>query len=106
VAGMKQEKTQWKDFLENISVLQWILTFLLLGLACIGLMVYLMFTSLCPLLTLYFIWQLKDWHTAERVGAKSEKGNAVVIVIGGAAESLLSLLGVNTVVMKQRQGIV
>ncbi|KAK6322320.1 hypothetical protein J4Q44_G00071120 [Coregonus suidteri] len=27
---MKQEKTQWKDFLENISVLQWILTFLLL----------------------------------------------------------------------------
>nr|XP_046161775.1 diacylglycerol O-acyltransferase 2-like [Oncorhynchus gorbuscha] len=39
-------------------------------------------------------------------GAKSEKGNAVVIVIGGAAESLPSLLGVNTVVMKQRKGFV
>ncbi|XP_021473889.2 diacylglycerol O-acyltransferase 2 [Oncorhynchus mykiss] len=210
VEGMKQKKTKWKDFLENISVLQWILTFLLLGLACIGLMVYLMFTSLWPLPTLYFIWQLKDWHTPERGGrrtafvrnwkmwkhvrdyfpmklvktaelnpnknyilgchphgvmsmgaftsfsteacgfmdlfpgvrsclcilggifkvplyreyamatgcypvsrpslehllSKSGKGNAVVIVIGGAAESLLSLPGVNTVYMKQRKGFV
>ncbi|XP_071023796.1 diacylglycerol O-acyltransferase 2-like isoform X3 [Oncorhynchus clarkii lewisi] len=207
---MKQKKTKLKDFLENISVLQWILTFLLLGLACIGLMVYLMFTSLWPLPTLYFIWQLKDWHTPERGGrrtafvrnwkmwkhvrdyfpmklvktaelnpnknyilgchphgvmsmgaftsfsteacgfmdlfpgvrsclcilggifkvplyreyamatgcypvsrpslehllSKSGKGNAVVIVIGGAAESLLSLPGVNTVYMKQRKGFV
>ncbi|KAL0994319.1 hypothetical protein UPYG_G00120600 [Umbra pygmaea] len=207
---MMQEKTQWKCFLENISVLQWILTFLLLGLACIGLMVCLLFTSLWPLPTLYFIWQLKDWHTPERGGrrtafvrkwkvwqhvrdyfpmklvktaelnpnknyilgchphgvmsmgaftsfstdacgfmdifpglrsclcilsgifkiplfreyamatgcypvskrsleyllSKSGKGNAVVIVIGGAAESLLSVPDVNTVLMKHRKGFV
>ncbi|XP_034147518.1 diacylglycerol O-acyltransferase 2-like [Esox lucius] len=207
---MRQEKTQWKDFLENICVLKWIWSFLLLGPVCIGLMGYLMFTSLWLLPVLYLIWQLTDWQTPERGGrrsafvrnwtvwehvrdyfpmklvktaelnpnknyilgchphgvlsigafisfsteacgfkdlfpgvcsylctlgglfkiplyreyamatgccpvskpslehllSKSGKGNAVVIVIGGAAESLLSLPGVNTVVMKQRKGFV
>uniref|UniRef100_A0A673ZGH6 Acyltransferase n=1 Tax=Salmo trutta TaxID=8032 RepID=A0A673ZGH6_SALTR len=210
VEGMKQENTQWKDFLMNVSVLQAVLTLPLLGPACIGLMVYLMFTSLWLLPTLYFIWQLKDRHTPERGGrrtafvrnwkvwklvrdyfpmklvktaelnpnknyilgchphgvlslgafttftteacgfmdlfpgvrsclcilsglfkiplyreyvmatgccpvskpslkhllSKSGKGNALVIIIGGAAESLLSLPGVNAVVMKQRKGFV
>lgn len=31
VAGMTKEKTQWKEFLEAFSVLQWVLTFLFLG---------------------------------------------------------------------------
>uniref|UniRef100_A0A3B3UXD1 Acyltransferase n=1 Tax=Poecilia latipinna TaxID=48699 RepID=A0A3B3UXD1_9TELE len=182
------------------------------GLACIILMVYLMFTSLWPLPTLYFIWMVNDWQTPERgknhrrgfkrrkniffffclvlfgfqlvktadlspnknyilgshphgimcAGAfacfstescgfaetfpgvkstlailaglfkiplfreylmsaglcpvskpslvhllsKSGKGNAVVIVVGGAAESLASSPGINRVVMKQRKGFV
>lgn len=38
--------------------------------------------------------------------SRSGKGNAVVIVIGGAAESLASSPGVNTVVMRQRKGFV
>lgn len=38
--------------------------------------------------------------------SKSGKGNAVVIVIGGAAESLASRPGVNTVFVKQRKGFV
>ncbi|XP_071772731.1 2-acylglycerol O-acyltransferase 3b [Centroberyx gerrardi] len=207
---MKQEKTQWKEFLETVSVLQWVLSFLLLGVACIVLLVCLMFTSLWPLSTVYFIWLVKDWQTPERGGrrtafvrnwsvwkhlrdyfpiklvktaelnpnknyvlgchphgimsagaftcfstescgfteafpgvrsslailaglfriplfreyimsaglfpvskpslvhllSKSGKGNAVVIVIGGAAESLASSPGVNTVVMRQRKGFV
>ncbi|XP_067463929.1 2-acylglycerol O-acyltransferase 3b [Thunnus thynnus] len=207
---MTKEKTQWKEFMETLSVLQWVLTFLFLGVICIILMVYLMFTSLWPLPTLYFIWLMKDWQTPERGGrrimairkwkvwehhrdyfpiklvktaelnpnknyivgchphgimcaggfacfttescgfaeafpgvrstlvvlaglfkiplfrdyimtaglcpvskpslthllSKSGKGNAVVIVIGGAAESLASSPGVNTVVMKQRKGFV
>ncbi|XP_067348152.1 2-acylglycerol O-acyltransferase 3b isoform X2 [Channa argus] len=173
-------------------------------------MVYLMFTSLWPLSTLYFIWLVTDWHTPERGGrrtlfvrnwrvwehfrdffpvklvktaelnpnknyilgyhphgimsagafscfstescgfaeefpgvrpclvilaglfripvlrdyimsagmcpvskpslvhllSKNGKGNAVVIVIGGAAESLASSPGLNTVVVKQRKGFV
>lgn len=207
---MTQAKTQWKAFLETISVLQWVATFLFLGVACIILMVYLMFTSLWPLATLSFIWLVKDWKTPERGGrrtrfvrnwtvwkhykdyfpiklvktaelnpnknyvlgchphgimsvgafacfstescgfietfpgvrsclavlsglfriplfreylmcaglypvskpslrhllSKSGKGNAVVIVIGGAAESLAATPGINTVVMKQRKGFV
>ncbi|KAM9348031.1 2-acylglycerol O-acyltransferase 3b [Symphorus nematophorus] len=207
---MTKEKTQWKEFLEAVSVLQWVLTFLFLGVACIILMVCLMFTSLWPLPALYFIWLVKDWQTPERGGrrktavrkwrvwehlrdffpiklvktaelnpqknyilgchphgimsagaftcfttestgfaelfpgvrstlailaglfriplfreyimtaglcpvskpslvhllSKSGKGNAVVIVIGGAAESLASSPGQHTVVMKQRKGFV
>lgn len=38
--------------------------------------------------------------------SRSSKGNAVVIVIGGAAESLASSPGVNTVVVKHRKGFV
>ncbi|XP_028277315.1 2-acylglycerol O-acyltransferase 3b isoform X2 [Parambassis ranga] len=207
---MTKEKTPYKEFLEAISVFQWVLTFLFLGLACIILMVYLMFTCLWPLPTLYFVWLVMDWYTPERGGrktrfvrkwrvwnhfrdffpiklvktaelkpnknyilgchphgimsvgafscfttdssgfnetfpgvrpclailaglfkiplfreyimcaglypvskpslahlvSKSGKGNAVVIVIGGAAESLAASPGANTVVMKQRKGFV
>ncbi|XP_013887405.1 2-acylglycerol O-acyltransferase 3b isoform X2 [Austrofundulus limnaeus] len=207
---MTKEKTQRKEFIEAISVLQWVLSFLFLGVACLILMVYLMFTSLWPLATLYFIWMVKDWYTPEKGGrrttfvrkwkvwehfrdyfpiklvktaelspkknyifgihphgimsaggfacfsteacgfaeefpgvkstlatlaglfklplfreylmaaglcpvsktslvhllSKNGKGNAVVIVVGGAAESLSSSPGVNTVVMKQRKGFV
>ncbi|XP_051256734.1 2-acylglycerol O-acyltransferase 3b [Dicentrarchus labrax] len=207
---MTKEKTQWKEFLEAVSVLQWVLSFIFLGVACIILMMYLMFTSLWPLSTLYFIWMVMDWHTPERGGrrttfvrnwrvwehlrdffpiklvktaelnpnknyilgchphgimsagafacfstescgftevfpgvrsslailgglfriplfreyiisaglypvskpslahllSKRGKGNAVVIVIGGAAESLASSPGLNTVVMRQRKGFV
>ncbi|KAM3601058.1 uncharacterized protein V6R79_006758 [Siganus canaliculatus] len=38
--------------------------------------------------------------------SKNGKGNAVVIIIGGAAESLASSPGVNTVLVKQRKGFV
>ncbi|XP_037604442.1 2-acylglycerol O-acyltransferase 3b [Sebastes umbrosus] len=68
---MTKEKTQWKEFLEAISILQMILTFLFLGVACIILMVYLMFTSLWPLATLYFIWMVMDWQTPERGGREN-----------------------------------
>uniref|UniRef100_A0A673BYK7 Acyltransferase n=1 Tax=Sphaeramia orbicularis TaxID=375764 RepID=A0A673BYK7_9TELE len=208
---MTKEKTQWKELLEALSVLQWVLTFLFLGLSCIILLVCLMFTSLWPLSTLCFVWLVIDWQTPERGGrrttfvrkwkvwehlrdffpikslcsktdlspnknyifgchphgimsagafscfstescgfseifpgirsclailaglfriplfreyimsaglypvskaslvhllSKSGKGNAVVIVIGGAAESLSSSPGMNTVVIKQRKGFV
>ncbi|XP_020564592.1 diacylglycerol O-acyltransferase 2 [Oryzias latipes] len=208
---MRKEKSQLTEFLEVVSVLQWVCSFLFLGVGCIILMVYLMFTSLWPLPTLYFVWLVVvDWQTPERGGrgttfvrrwrvwglyrdffpvklvktaelnpnknyilgshphgimcfgafacfsttscgftelfpglrsslvvlaglfkiplfreylmgadllpvskpslahllSKRGKGNAVVIVVGGAAESLASAPGVNTVVMKQRKGFV
>lgn len=36
------------------------------GVGCLVLMVYLTFTSLWPISTLYFIWLVKDWRTPER----------------------------------------
>lgn len=45
------------------------------GVACIILTVYLMFTSLWPLSTLYFIWLVMDWQTPER-----GKVNAIIQV--------------------------
>ncbi|KAI4888267.1 hypothetical protein NFI96_029004 [Prochilodus magdalenae] len=37
-----------------------------LGVFCLLLMLYLMFTSLWPIPTLYFTWQIYDWHKPER----------------------------------------
>ncbi|XP_028322281.1 2-acylglycerol O-acyltransferase 3b isoform X2 [Gouania willdenowi] len=65
---MAGDKSQLKMFLEEISVLQWVFTFLFLGVLCIMLMVYLMFTSLWPLPVLYFLWMVVDWETPERGG--------------------------------------
>ncbi|XP_034054087.1 diacylglycerol O-acyltransferase 2-like [Gymnodraco acuticeps] len=207
---MTKGKTKWKVFLEVVITLQWVACFLFLGVASTLLMFYLMFTSLWPIPTLYFVWQVVDWHTPERGGRKTTfvrnwrvwehlrdffpiklvktaelnpnknyvvgihphgimcagaftcfstescgfkelfpgltsnlvtlagvfrfplfreyamftgllpvskkslthlltnrgKGNAVVIVIGGAAESLFSAPGVNILVMRQRKGFV
>lgn len=36
------------------------------GTACLLFMIYLMFTSLWLIPTLYFSWQIYDWHTPER----------------------------------------
>ncbi|XP_061595835.1 2-acylglycerol O-acyltransferase 3b [Cololabis saira] len=68
---MTKEKTPLKEFLEASSVLQWVLSFLFLGVACMILMVYLMFTSLWPLPTLYFVWLVLDWQTPEKGGRKT-----------------------------------
>ncbi|KAJ3588775.1 hypothetical protein NHX12_009629 [Muraenolepis orangiensis] len=69
---MEQDKTRWKLILETLSAVQWEFTFLLLGVTCLTLVVSLMFTSLWPLSALYFVWLVKDWHTPERGGRRSE----------------------------------
>ncbi|KAJ3588978.1 hypothetical protein NHX12_009829 [Muraenolepis orangiensis] len=69
---MAQEKTRWKLILETFSAAQSEFTFLLLGVTCLTLVVSLMFTSLWPLSALYFVWLVKDWHTPERGGRRSE----------------------------------
>ncbi|KAF7688879.1 hypothetical protein HF521_013686 [Silurus meridionalis] len=60
------EKSRWKLFIEDISVLQLVLSFLLMAVSCLVLMIYLMFTPLWPIPTLYFTWQLVDWDSPER----------------------------------------
>ncbi|KPP77281.1 diacylglycerol O-acyltransferase 2-like [Scleropages formosus] len=57
---------------------------------------YLMSAGMCPV----------SKPSLEYLLSRNGKGNAVVIVTGGAAESLSSAPGVNTVVMRQRKGFV
>ncbi|KAK5887360.1 hypothetical protein CesoFtcFv8_015967 [Champsocephalus esox] len=68
---MTKGKTKGKVFLEVVSTVQWVASFLFLGVTCTLLMFYLMFTSLWPIPTLYFVWQVVDWHTPERGGRKT-----------------------------------
>lgn len=63
---------------------------------CIESDIFLIWTGLCPV----------SKSSLGHLLSKSGKGNAVVIVIGGAAESLASSPGVNTVVVRQRKGFV
>ncbi|KAJ8372537.1 hypothetical protein AAFF_G00281880 [Aldrovandia affinis] len=69
---MEKRRTRWKEFVEKCSVLQWVLTFLLMGVCCVVLMAYLMFTCLWLLPTIYIIWMLTDWDTPERGGRRVE----------------------------------
>ncbi|XP_027000014.2 2-acylglycerol O-acyltransferase 3b [Tachysurus fulvidraco] len=66
-----RQKSRWKLFLEDISVLQLVLSFLFMGISCMALMLYLMFTSLWPIPILYFTWQFFDWNTPERGGRRT-----------------------------------
>ncbi|KAJ8266209.1 hypothetical protein GJAV_G00127740 [Gymnothorax javanicus] len=69
---MAQEAVVWRDVVEKISVIQWVLTFLLMGVSSLVLMVYLLFTSLWLIPVLYTIWMLTDWDTPERGGRRVE----------------------------------
>ncbi|KAJ8342197.1 hypothetical protein SKAU_G00321250 [Synaphobranchus kaupii] len=69
---MAQETMQGKEFVQKLSMLQGVLTFLLMGVSCVVLMVYLMFSSLWLLPVLYTVWMLKDWNTPERGGRRVE----------------------------------
>lgn len=59
-------------------------------------MVYLMFTSLWPLSTLYFIWLVMDWQTPER-----GKGNDIIQISMKTEESYKYTLCLNSDIYKQ-----
>uniref|UniRef100_A0A803VJZ6 Acyltransferase n=1 Tax=Ficedula albicollis TaxID=59894 RepID=A0A803VJZ6_FICAL len=180
--------------LQLLAVLQWVLSFLLLGIVSLLLLIYLLFTSLWLIPVLYLAWIIFDWDTPEkgvlavspllplvkthdlsprhnyiigshphgilcvgafcnfitgstgfeelfpgirsslttlagnfrlpvfreylmsggerclpcpaRVGLRESAGNAVAIVIGGAAESLSCRPGVTTLILRNRKGFV
>nr|XP_009685970.1 PREDICTED: diacylglycerol O-acyltransferase 2-like [Struthio camelus australis] len=159
-----------RSWLQLLAVLQWVLSFLLLGVVSLLLLIYLVFTSFWPISALYLAWIIFDWDTPEKGGRRlaclrkwsvwkhfrdyfpvqeplletcslsplamacspvgdggplpvmvtrsqphggrqlphgwSGAGTAVVIVIGGAAESLSCQPGVTTLILKNRKGFV
>uniref|UniRef100_A0A670KLI6 Acyltransferase n=1 Tax=Podarcis muralis TaxID=64176 RepID=A0A670KLI6_PODMU len=63
-----------RDFLAGLqllSVLQWIFSFLMLGMASLILLIYLAFTSFWPISALYLAWLIYDWNTPENGGRSS-----------------------------------
>ncbi|NXW83999.1 DGAT2 acyltransferase, partial [Alopecoenas beccarii] len=59
-----------RSWLQLLSVLQWVLSFLLLGPVSLLLLIYLVFTSFWPISALYLAWIILDWDTAETGGRR------------------------------------
>ncbi|XP_060710462.1 diacylglycerol O-acyltransferase 2-like [Hemiscyllium ocellatum] len=62
----------FRRLLETLSVFQWVLTFLLMGVFCSLLTGYLLLTRFWPLAALYLAWLTIDRHTPERGGRRSQ----------------------------------
>ncbi|NXQ04209.1 DGAT2 acyltransferase, partial [Vidua macroura] len=56
--------------LQLLAVLQWVLSFLLLGTVSLLLLIYLLFTSLWLIPVLYLAWIIFDWDTPEKGGRR------------------------------------
>ncbi|XP_035383145.1 2-acylglycerol O-acyltransferase 3b isoform X2 [Electrophorus electricus] len=65
------EKSQWKMFIEDVSVLHMVISFLFMGVSFLLLFLYMMFTPLWLIPALYFTWLAVDWYTPERGGRRS-----------------------------------
>ncbi|XP_075291582.1 diacylglycerol O-acyltransferase 2-like [Opisthocomus hoazin] len=59
-----------RAWLQLLSVLQWVLSFLLLGTVSLLLLIYLVFTSFWPISALYLAWIIFDWDTPEKGGRR------------------------------------
>ncbi|XP_067889179.1 diacylglycerol O-acyltransferase 2 isoform X2 [Heterodontus francisci] len=58
--------------LQMISVYQWVITFLIMGITCSIVMLYIFFTKFWPIAALYFSWLVIDWSTPKQGGRRSE----------------------------------
>ncbi|KAK2493617.1 hypothetical protein MC885_004889, partial [Smutsia gigantea] len=58
--------------LQVISVLQWVLSFLVLGVACSVILMYTFCTDCWLIAVLYFTWLVFDWNTPKKGGRRSE----------------------------------
>ncbi|NXT64740.1 DGAT2 acyltransferase, partial [Chaetops frenatus] len=56
--------------LQLLAVLQWVLSFLLLGTVSLLLLIYLLFTSLWLIPVFYLAWIIFDWDTPEKGGRR------------------------------------
>ncbi|XP_007906824.1 diacylglycerol O-acyltransferase 2 [Callorhinchus milii] len=58
--------------LQILSVLQWVISFLILGVSCTLIMLYTFFTDCWPLAAVYASWLVLDWNTPRQGGRRSE----------------------------------
>ncbi|XP_072837244.2 diacylglycerol O-acyltransferase 2 isoform X1 [Pogona vitticeps] len=57
--------------IQLLSVFQWILSFLLMGIVLLLLLIYLVFTNFWPISAFYVAWLIFDWETPEKGGRSS-----------------------------------
>ncbi|MBN3311332.1 DGAT2 acyltransferase, partial [Amia calva] len=57
--------------LQMISVMQWVLTFLIMGIACTVALMYLFWTDLWLIAATYTAWLIFDWNTPKQGGRRS-----------------------------------
>ncbi|CAM5140422.1 unnamed protein product [Eretmochelys imbricata] len=62
---------EFRTWIQLLSVLQWILSFLLMGIVFLFLLIYLVFTSFWPVSALYLAWVIFDWDAPEQGGRRS-----------------------------------
>ncbi|XP_019386058.1 PREDICTED: diacylglycerol O-acyltransferase 2 [Crocodylus porosus] len=64
-------KSKFEKQLQIISVLQWVVSFLVLGVACSVLLVYILCTDCWAIAALYLAWLVFDWDTPMKGGRRS-----------------------------------
>ncbi|XP_069748257.1 diacylglycerol O-acyltransferase 2 [Narcine bancroftii] len=64
-------RSKIEQHLQMISVYQWVITFLIMGISCTIILVCIFFTNCWPLSALYFSWLIIDWDTPNRGGRRS-----------------------------------
>ncbi|XP_009647988.1 diacylglycerol O-acyltransferase 2-like [Egretta garzetta] len=134
LAGPWPSQRDVRSWLQLLSVLQWVLSFLLLGIVSLLLLIYLVFTSFWPISALYLAWIIFDWDTPEKGGRRlpclrrwpvwrhfrdyfpvkvrhGERGRRdgmflQVVVVVVVVVSLSCRPGVTTLILKNRKGSV
>ncbi|XP_075040613.1 diacylglycerol O-acyltransferase 2-like [Mixophyes fleayi] len=71
-AATTPPQAQLRSFMQLFSILQWIFSFLVMGLVFLVVIIYLFFTYLWPISALYLSWVLLDWDTPETGGRRSK----------------------------------
>lgn len=64
-------RVELTECLQLISVLQWLFTFLVMGIIFLLILIYLAFTVFWPVSILYLAWILLDWNTPHQGGRRS-----------------------------------
>ncbi|KAM4699908.1 diacylglycerol O-acyltransferase 2 [Discoglossus pictus] len=64
-------KSRVEKHLQIISVLQWVISFLVLGVACTMLLAYIFCTDCWLIAALYMAWLVIDWNTPNKGGRRS-----------------------------------
>ncbi|XP_053163413.1 diacylglycerol O-acyltransferase 2 [Hemicordylus capensis] len=65
-------KSKVEKQLQAISVLQWVLTFLIMGICCPFIIMYLLCTDCWVIAAAYLAWLVFDWNTPKKGGRRSQ----------------------------------